>query len=81
MKNRTENAEATNEAWLIGWLDAVRSGKVTMSQRSRKSVDARGGLAAATRAAKARGVHLVELTDDKGNKLIAASRHPFKAIC
>lgn len=80
-KRKNEDREGRNEAWMVGWLDAVKDGRATMSQRSKKSVEARGGLAMAASAAKARGVHLVELTDDRGNKLIAASRHPFKTIC
>jgi len=39
------------------------------------------GLPAAIAAAEARDLHLVELTDDKGKLLVAASRHPFSALC
>jgi hypothetical protein len=38
-------------------------------------------LAAAIATAQVRGVHLVELTDDKGVLLVAASRHPFTSLC
>ena len=52
-----------------------------MSQRKVSAIEEKGGgIEAAARAAKAAGVHLVLLTDDKGVDLIAASRHPFKVI-
>jgi hypothetical protein len=52
-----------------------------MSQRRLASIEAYGGgLDAAAEAARAAGVHLVLLIDDKGDKLVAASRHPFKVI-
>ena len=74
-------SEADHQAWIATWLDAVRDGRATMSQRTRSSVDTHGGLEEVTIAARSRGVHLVELTDDKGRKLIAASRHPFNTLC
>ena len=70
-----------NAEWIGGWIDAVASGKATMSQRKRSSIDAHGGLAAVVNAARARGVHLVQLTDDKGDLLVAASREPFEPLC
>ena len=76
----TDSAGPENQ-WLTSWLDAVEDGSATMSQRARSAIDRNGGLAAAIDAAKARGVHLVELTDDKGNLLVAASRHPFTSLC
>ena len=68
-------------AWLAKWLDAVASGDATMSQRTVTSIEAHGGMDAAIREARARGVHLVELTDDHGKQLVAASLHPFRALC
>jgi len=67
--------------WMEGWIEAVASGAATMSQRKRASIEAHGGLSAAVAAARAKGVHLVELTDDKGEVLIAASREPFRTLC
>ena len=67
--------------WLAKWLDAVQQGSATMSQRARTAIDRHGGLPAAIAAAEARDVHLVELTDDKGKLLVAASRHPFRSLC
>ncbi len=75
------NTDQAGDKWLTKWLDAVESGSATMSQRARSSIDRNGGLEVAIAAAKARGVHLVELTDDKGNLLVAASRHPFTSLC
>lgn len=73
--------ESINDIWLAKWLDGVRDGSATMSQRARSSIEQNGGLRAAIAAATARGVHLVELTDDKGNQLVAASRHQFTTLC
>ena len=67
--------------WAEAWLDSVASGEATMSQRAMTTIDARGGLDAVIAAATARGVHLVQLTDDKGKVLIAASREPFVTLC
>ncbi|TPW30458.1 DUF5996 family protein [Pararhizobium mangrovi] len=75
---------ASNEkdsVWLEKWLDAVRDGDATMSQRARSAIERHGGLECATAAARCRGLHLVELTDDKGNVLVAASRHAFRSLC
>ena len=72
---------AAGEAWMAKWLDAVRDGRATMSQRARSSIDRHGGLDRAVTEAKARGVHLAELTDDTGRVLVAASRHPIRSLC
>lgn len=69
------------DGWLAKWLDAVQDGSATMSQRALTAIDKHGGVEAAKDAAKARGVHLVQLTDDKGTLLVAASRHPFISLC
>ena len=73
--------EQADSDWLIQWIESVASGAATMSQRATATVEAHGGLAAATAIAKARGVHLLKLTDDKGKSLIAASQHPFTTLC
>lgn len=73
--------EPAGTAWVDRWLDAVCEGTATMSQRARSSIDAHGGVDAAIAAAKAKGVHLVQLTDDKGRLLIAASLEPFETLC
>ena len=68
--------------WAEAWLDGVADGSNTMSQRKLTVIEKRGGgLRAVRAAAKKRGVHLVLLTDDKGNELVAASTQPFKVIC
>lgn len=69
------------EAWLSQWLGGVADGSATMSQRKLSVIERKVGLAAARRAARARGVHLVQLTDDRGEALIAASRDAFTVIC
>ena len=68
-------------SWIAKWLDTVSAGFVTMSQRARASIDAHGGIEAAVAAAQARGVHRVQLTDDKGKVLVAANREPFETLC
>lgn len=63
------------------WIQSVATGAPTMSQRNLRWVDANGGLDSLIRAAKKQSVHLVQLTDDKGNCLLAASREPFTTLC
>ena len=67
--------------WIARWLDAVASGEATMSQRAMTSIVSHGGIEAVVAEAKARGVHLVALTDDHGKQLVAASREPFRTLC
>ena len=70
------------EAWAAAWLDGVASGAKTMSQRKLSSIDARsGGIERVARMARERGVHLIVLTDDQGERLVAASAHPFQVVC
>jgi len=73
--------ERATRAWIETWIEAVASGKSSMSQPKRSSIEAHGGLNAVVAAARAKGVHLVQLTDDKGAILIAASREPFETLC
>lgn len=70
-----------NEQWLAKWLDAVVSGQSTMSQRKLTNIEVHGGLPLAKKLAKQRGVHLLLLTDDRGNDLVAASLFAFKVVC
>ena len=70
-----------DQTWMTKWIDAVAEGSATMSQRRLSSIERHGGTAAAIAAANERGVHLVQLTDDQGNVLIAASLHPFEPLC
>ncbi len=67
--------------WADAWLDRVAAGDLTMSQRALTVIEAKGGLAPVIAAARARGIHLVRLTDDKGKVLIAASVDPFEVLC
>lgn len=71
----------TDDQWIAAWLDAVAAGTATMSQRQATSIEVHGGTAAVVAAARARGVHLVRLTDDRGIDLVAASLHPFTVLC
>jgi len=52
-----------------------------MSQQKLSSIEAHGGLELGVAMARAHSVHLLQLTDDKGNILVAASREPFKTLC
>ena len=67
--------------WADEWLDRVAAGELTMSQRAMSVIEAKGGLEPVIAAATVRGVHLVQLTDDTGKTLIAASLEPFKVLC
>ncbi len=67
--------------WIKSWLDNVASGKSKMSQRKRTAIDAHGGLDVVVAAAREKGVHLVQLTDDTGAVLVAASLKPFETLC
>ena len=67
--------------WADDWLDRVAAGELTMSQRAMRVVEAKGGLEPVVAAARARGIHLLRLTDDTGQVLIAASREPFAVLC
>jgi hypothetical protein len=71
----------TDPHWADAWLDDVASGVLTMSQRALSTIEAKGGLAPVIVAAQARGLHLVQLTDDTGKTLVAASREPFITLC
>ena len=71
----------TDERWIAAWLDAVATGTVTMSQRQVSSIALHGGTDAVVAAARARKVHLVQLTDDRGVDLVAASLHPLIVLC
>ncbi len=71
----------TEPFWAEAWLDSVASGAATMSQRAITTIEAKGGIAPVIAAAEVRGVHLLQLTDDTGKVLIAASQHPFKVLC
>lgn len=70
-----------DQAWIGAWLDAVAAGYGTVSQRPLRTIERHGGLETAIAAAKCRDVHLAELTDDTGKRLVAASRTPFRALC
>ena len=71
----------TPEQWADDWVSAVANGSNTMSSRKVTSIEKRGGgLAAVSAAAKKRKVHLVLLENDEGDKIVAASRKPFKVL-
>lgn len=63
------------------WVGAVATGSATMSQRNLRWVDSNGGVDKLVEIARKRGIHLVRLTDDKGNELFAASQEPFETLC
>jgi hypothetical protein len=73
--------ENLNEAWMGAWLDAVAAGTLALSQRAFTSIEKHGGIATAVAAARARKVHLAELVDDSGRRLIAASNYPITTLC
>ena len=67
--------------WATEWLSSVANGSATMSQRKLTTVEKHGGLNVVKTVAQELGVHVVQLEDDKGDQLLAASVHPFKVIC
>ena len=78
MNKETDTAE---QLWVNKWLDSVVDGSRTMSQRKLSSVEKYGGLCLVRGLARKKKVHLIQLEDDKGNELLAASLKPFKVIC
>lgn len=69
------------EKWTEDWITSVANGGNTMSSRKLDSIDKRGGgLNKAASVARKQKVHLVLLEDDKGDKIVAASKKPFKVI-
>ena len=82
LKPKTEAKPRTETQWASDWLDGVADGSNTMSQRKLTSVEARGGgLEAVKVLAEQKGVHLLQLEDEEGNALIAASTKPFHVVC
>lgn len=75
MENRSD------EQWMGEWLNSVCEARVSMSQRTKKSIQDHGGIEAAVEAAKARHVHLALLTDEHGRELVIASLFPFEVLC
>ncbi len=72
----------TEKTWATDWLSAVADGTLTMSQRKLTSIEERGGgIDAVVAEARAKGVHLALLVDDKGQELVAASTHPIRVLC
>jgi len=78
---RATRGSPTAEAWCDNWMDTLAANPASMTQRKLDSVRAKGGgLSVLKRSAKAHGVHLLQITDDRGVELIAASTHPFKIL-
>jgi hypothetical protein len=81
-RRHRERKNVAEPTWANKWLDAVRDGSTTMSQRRLATIRKhRGGLDAIRRIAKKKGVHLLLLKDEDGNARVAASNTPFKVIC
>jgi hypothetical protein len=72
----------TAEAWTTRWFDSVVAGSRAISKRKVTSVDAwGGGLVFVRSLARRRGLHLILFVDGQGNKVVAASNHPFRIVC
>ena len=64
------------------WIADIALRKLTMSQRKVTVIEkTEGGLENVITEAKKQGVHLIRLTDDKGNDLLTGSVHPFETLC
>ena len=72
--------QAVNE-WAEKWLTTVANGSNNMSQRKLSSVAKHGGIESVKGIARQKGVHLLQITDDKGVELITASMQSFTVIC
>ena len=71
----------STEKWTADWLASVADGSNTMSSRKLRSIEKRGGgLKKVAAAAKKQKVHLVLSENDKGDKIVAASRKAFSVI-
>ena len=79
MKSK-KTAAKSETTWSEAWMLQVANQPTSMTQRKLDVVKARGGIAALKRSAKKHGVHLVQLTDDRGVDLVAASTKPFKVL-
>ena len=74
-------AHAGGDEWAEAWFAAVLDGRSTMSQRSLRSIETRGGGVERVRAlARLKGVHLLLLEDDTGTQVVAASLKPFEVL-
>jgi hypothetical protein len=78
MKPATKNPTVE---WSSKWIAAVVNGDATMSSRKLTSIEKRsGGLKAVAAIARKPKVHLLLLANDQGEKIVAASKQPFKII-
>lgn len=75
MAKKNPNGRAV---WIERWLSTVTAS--SMTQRSLASVEVHGGVALLVKLAKKHGIHLLQLTNDEGSVLIAASRRPFRVL-
>lgn len=80
-KVRGRNGKGNAADWTKAWMKSVCDRSNRMSARKLSSVVKRGGgIQSVVAAARKHRVHLVLLEDDRGNKLIAASKRPFKVL-
>ena len=76
-----KKSNAPGHAWVAQWLSAVADGRRSMSQRKLSSIEKHTGSIELVKAvARDLKVHLVQLVNDKGNLLVAASKHECKVI-
>jgi hypothetical protein len=68
-------------AWIEHWMKSVASGEHPLSQRARRSIDRHGGIEALTAAARKRGLHLAELTNELGQRVVTASIDTIDVFC
>ena len=76
-------ARAKDDAneWCAKWMSDVCGRPASMTQRKLSSIESKGGgLRTLKKHAKANGVHLLQLTDDKGDVLVAASTKAFHVL-
>lgn len=70
-----------NDAWVSAWLDSVADRPGALSHRSWQKIEKHGGIGPVIAAAANRKMHLVEMIDESGQRVVAASRSPLRPLC
>lgn len=70
-----------NDAWVSAWLDSIVDRPGALSHRAWTKIEKHGGIEPVIAAATHRNIHLVEMIDESGQRVVAASRSPVRPIC
>lgn len=81
LENSMASAKVDAKAWCAKWMSDVTGRPASMTQRKLSSIESKGGgLRTLKKHARASGVHLLQLTDDRGDTLVAASTKVFRVL-